>query len=342
MACHHERKTPSSNPKLCLSPFEKRLKIQRFIGIMGSEMESFLRKGYGKAEWDDPRFRESINQSVDLGHAASLSPESTANWKKAGIHLVQSSKNLHPLRVELQDIKRISLQGPFNKESDSEEGDAVRDNHHLHLYLLPKSLHSAHEAGQTPKYGNATGGFEDYYYFWKAPNNDDLLRRICGLFHWNSMMSCKNWNCNHLLCSTRAIILMRCGWMKSRKFPRLQEIQAPQPLNQRISKPGKKFLKHRRSSLLLQLNPEYYERVESGEITPDEELLKDLCALPVELPELIKEERRSSFKDFHLGQNQLKKEAFMMPIVNWNLWFVTSMKTGAISTVNNNAFCWIS
>ena len=42
----------------------------------------------------------------------------------------------------------------------------------------------------------------------------------------------------------------------------------------------------------------------------DEELLKKICALfQWNYQELIKEERRSSFKDFHLGQNQLKNRS---------------------------------
>ena len=97
----------------------------------------------------------------------------------------------------------------------------------------------------------------------------------------------------------------------SGSFPELPEIQAPQPLNQRIRQAREEVSQSIEGlALLLQLNPEYYEKLESGGITPDEELLKKICALfQWNYQELIKEERRSSFKDFHLGQNQLKNRS---------------------------------
>jgi Helix-turn-helix. len=66
----------------------------------------------------------------------------------------------------------------------------------------------------------------------------------------------------------------------SGSFPELPEIQAPQPLNQRIRQAREEVSQSIEGlALLLQLNPEYYEKLESGEITPDEELLKKICAL---------------------------------------------------------------
>jgi transcriptional regulator with XRE-family HTH domain len=63
-------------------------------------------------------------------------------------------------------------------------------------------------------------------------------------------------------------------------------------------------------ALLLQLNPEYYEQIESGKINPDEDLLKRISTLfQWNFQDLIKEERRSSFKNFHIPQNLLKSRS---------------------------------
>ena len=70
-------------------------------------------------------FRESINQSVEaLAMLLQLSPEEynqlEENWNPPDPVL---ERICTLFEWNYQDIKRISLQGPFNKESDSEEED---------------------------------------------------------------------------------------------------------------------------------------------------------------------------------------------------------------------------
>ena len=267
-------------------------------------------------------FRESINQSVEaLAMLLQLSPEEfnqlEENWNPPDPVL---ERICTLFECNYQDMKRISLQGPFNKESDSEEtGDAdTGQSSPASLPFAQRLAQARMEVGQTPE-GMAMllGVSEDYYLLLEENTqpDDDLLRRICGLFHWNyNEVLQKLRTRNHPLYSTTRPPLyfdeMRMDGV-SASLPKLPEIQAPQPLNQRIQQAREEVSQSTEGlALLLQLNPEYYEKMESGEITPDEELLKKICALfQWNYQELIKEERRSSLKDFHLGQNQLKKRS---------------------------------
>ena len=267
-------------------------------------------------------FRESINQSVEaLAMLLQLSPEEynqlEENWNPPDPVL---ERICTLFEWNYQDIKRISLQGPFNKESDSEEA-GVTDTGQSSPASLPfaqKLAQARMEAGQTPE-GMAMllGVSEDYYLLLEENTqpDEDLLRRICGLFHWNyNDILQKLRTRNQPLYSTTRPPLSFEEIRKDEQsgvFPGLPEIQAPQPLNQRIRQAREEVSQSIEGlALLLQLNPEYYEKMESGEITPDEELLKKICTLfQWNYQELIKEERRSSFKDFHLGQNQLKNRS---------------------------------
>ena len=72
-------------------------------------------------------FRESINQSVEaLAMLLQLSPEEynqlEENWNPPDPVL---ERICTLFEWNYQDIKRISLQGPFNKESDSEKEDLL-------------------------------------------------------------------------------------------------------------------------------------------------------------------------------------------------------------------------
>ena len=106
-------------------------------------------------------------------------------------------------------------------------------------------------------------------------------------------------------------------WEKSWKIKisgeisELPEIQPSQPLNERIRQAREEVSQSIEGlALLLQLNPEYYEQIESGKINPDEDLLKQISALfQWNFQDLIKEERRSSFQNFHLPQNLLKSRS---------------------------------
>ena len=100
-------------------------------------------------------FRESINQSVEaLAMLLQLSPEEynqlEENWNPPDPVL---ERICTLFEWNYQDIKRISLQGPFNKESDSEEeGDAdTGQSSPASLPFAQKLAQARMEAGQTPE-----------------------------------------------------------------------------------------------------------------------------------------------------------------------------------------------
>ena len=181
-------------------------------------------------------FRESINQSVEaLAMLLQLSPEEynqlEENWNPPDPVL---EKICTLFEWNYQDIKRISLQGPFNEDPDSEEaGDAdTGQSSPASLPFAQKLAQARMEAGQTPE-GMAMllGVSEDYYLLLEENTqpDDDLLRRICGLSIGITMKSCKNCELEitHFIVR-RALhyLLMRCGWMKSREvsqnFPKFK------------------------------------------------------------------------------------------------------------------------
>ena len=124
----------------------------------------------------------------------------------------------------------------------SEAGDAdTGKSSPASLPFAQRLAQARMEAGQTPE-GMAMllGVSEDYYLLLEENTqpDDDLLRRICGLFHWNyNEVLQKLRTHNHPLYSTTRPPLsfdeMRMDEV-SGSFPELPEIQAPQPLNQRI------------------------------------------------------------------------------------------------------------
>tara|TARA_Y100000022_G_scaffold33213_1_gene26525 strand:- start:200 stop:787 length:588 start_codon:yes stop_codon:yes gene_type:complete len=172
-------------------------------------------------------FRESINQSVEaLAMLLQLSPEEynqlEENWNPPDPVL---ERICTLFEWNYQDIKRISLQGPFNKESDSEEeGDA--DTGQSSPASLPFSQRLAQarmEAGKRPKAWRCCWGFQKITIsFWKKTPNQMMI--FCVVFVDFSigitMKSCKNCEpeiTHFIVQRARHYLLMRCGWMKSRE-----------------------------------------------------------------------------------------------------------------------------
>jgi len=176
-------------------------------------------------------FRESINQSVEaLAMLLQLPPEEynqlEENWNPPDPVL---ERICTLFEWNYQDIKRISLQGPFNEDSDSEEeGDAdTGQSSPASLPFAQKLAQARMEAGQTPE-GMAMllGVSEDYYYFWKKTPNQMMI--FCAVFVDFSigitMKSCKNCEpeiTHFIVRRARHYLLMRCGWMKSREVSQI-------------------------------------------------------------------------------------------------------------------------
>ncbi|MDP6330770.1 MAG: helix-turn-helix domain-containing protein [SAR324 cluster bacterium] len=267
-------------------------------------------------------FRESINQSVEaLAMLLQLSPEEyirlEGNWNPPDPVL---ERICTLFEWNYQEIKRIALQGPFTGNEDPNE-PVQEEPEQISSASLPfpqRLAQSRMDAGQTPE-GMAMllGVSEDYYLLLEENTqpDDDLLRRICGLFNWNyNEVLQKLRTRHHPLFSTSRPTFSYDEIRRdeiSGEIPELPEIQPSQPLNERIRQAREEVSQSIEGlALLLQLNPEYYEQIESGKINPDEDLLKRISALfQWNFQDLIKEERRSSFKNFHIPQNLLKSRS---------------------------------
>ena len=267
-------------------------------------------------------FRESINQSVEaLAMLLQLSPEEYTRLEESWNPPDPVLQRICTLfEWNYQEIKRIALQGPFTGNEDPNE--PVREEpEQIPSSSLPfpqRLAQSRMDAGQTPE-GMAMllGVSEDYYLLLEENTqpDDDLLRRICGLFNWNYNEVLQKLRTRHhpLFSTSRPPFSydeIRLD-ENSGEIPQLPEIPPSQPLNERIRLAREEVPQSIEGlALLLQLNPEYYEQIESGKINPDEDLLKRISVLfQWNFQDLIKEERRSSFKNFHIPQNLLKSRS---------------------------------
>ena len=267
-------------------------------------------------------FRESINQSVEaLAMLLQLSPDEYTRLEESWNPPDPVLERICTLfEWNYQEIKRIALQGPFTGNEDPNE-PVQEEPEQISSASLPfpqRLAQSRMDAGQTPE-GMAMllGVSEDYYLLLEENTqpDDDLLRRICGLFNWNyNEFLQKLRTRHHPLFSTSRPPFSYDEIRRdenSGEIPQLPEIPPSQPLNERIRQAREEVSQSIEGlALLLQLSPEYYEQIESGKINPDEDLLKRISALfQWNFQDLIKEERRSSFQNFHLPQNLLKSRS---------------------------------
>ena len=267
-------------------------------------------------------FRESINQSGEaLAMLLQISPEEYSqleeNWNPPD-HLLQKICTL--FEWNYQEIKRVALQGPFTGNETSEEPVSIetQQSPSVSLPFAERLKQSRMEASQTSE-GMAMllGVSEDYYLMLEESTqpDDELLRRICGLFHWNynEILQKLRTRYNPVFGTSRPPLsyeeIRQDGNIT--EISQLPEIQPSLTLHKRIREAREEVSQSIEGiALLLQLNPEYYEQIESGTIQPDEELLKRISALyQWNYQDLIKEERRSSFKDFHIPQNLLQNKS---------------------------------
>ena len=267
-------------------------------------------------------FRESINQSVEaLAMLLQISPEEYSqleeNWNPPD-PLLQKICTL--FEWNFQEMKRVALQGPFTGNENPEElaSEEPQQSSSASLHFAERLKQSRMEAAQTTE-GMAMllGVSEDYYLMLEESTqpDDELLRRICGLFHWNYNEILQKLRTRHnpVFSTSRPILsyeeIRQDGNIT--EISQLPDIQPSITLNKRIREAREEVSQSIEGiALLLQLNPEYYEQIESGTIQPDEELLKRISALyQWNYQDLIKEERRSSFKDFHIPQNLLQNRS---------------------------------
>ena len=156
----------------------------------------------------------------------SFHQKSTTNWKKTGTHPILSSKEFAPSSSGITKTsngfpyKDLSIRNQIQRKKVM----LIRGNHHLHLYLLPKSSHKrAWKRDKRRKAWRCYWGFQKItIYFWKKTPNQMMI--FCVVFVDFSigitMKSCKNCEpeiTHFIVRPARHYLLMRCGWMKSRE-----------------------------------------------------------------------------------------------------------------------------
>ena len=191
------------------------------------------------------------------------------------------------------DIKRLADKTPSvkSKKKDLENPESSLAEETSAKSGLPQFAKMAKaariKAGQN-SIGIATllGITPDYYEEFELGliPPDDLVRKLCSLYGWNyKQIQQKINSLSPVLYGTRQPPLpvkeMQARLPKM-ELPELQEISSAVPLHELIQQSRIEAKQNVKGiSLLLQISTEYYEQIESGEVFPEQELLKRICSL---------------------------------------------------------------
>ena len=267
-------------------------------------------------------FRENIGQSVDgLALLMKLESDEYAKLEEDWIPPDDILKRLCTLfEWNYHDIKRLADKIPsvkskkknlknhdssFEKETSSKSG----------VPQFAKMIQEARiNAGQN-SLGIATllGISPDYYEEFESGliPPDDLLRKLCSLYGWNNkQIQQKIKSLSPVLYGTRQPPLpvkeMQARLPKT-KLPKLQEIRTVVPLHELIQQSRMEAKQNVEGiSLLLQISNEYYEKIEAGEVFPEQELLKKICSLfGWNFHEILQREKSSQLTKLQPAVNSL-------------------------------------
>lgn len=257
-------------------------------------------------------FRESIHQSIDaVAMLMQMTPEQYSRLEEDWIPPDNILERLCALfEWNYQDVRRIALHGPrdsspgnYSPDADSsaqvEAGAASPESGSFH-----EQLRNAREQVEQSPEGMATLLGTSVEYYLALENSvipdDDLLRRICSLFSWNFKQVRQKLLTRHNPVFAPARPPLSAEEMRvespGMQQPEIPEGAEPKPLGQRLREAREEVEQTREGlALLLQVNPEFYARIESGDIVPDQDLLKRIAAVfRWNYHELLKQEQRSS------------------------------------------------
>jgi len=240
-------------------------------------------------------FREDVGQSIEgLALLMQMEPEEFARLEEDWIPPDEILQRLCSLfEWNYKDIKRLADNTPnskpkekkhVNKKQVSEEG--ASDG------IAPTPLagivrEARNNAGQDIK-GISTllGVSTDYYEEIEAGlvPPDNLLRKLCSLHGWNykQIQQKINTQSTHIL-GTRQPPLSASeiqARLPKVEIPEIPEASPGISLHEQIKQARVEADQNVEGmSLLLQINPEYYQQIESGSSVPDPELLKKITTL---------------------------------------------------------------
>ena len=240
-------------------------------------------------------FREDIGQSIEgLALLMQMEPDEFARLEEDWIPPDEILQRLCTLfEWNYKDIKRLADNTPNSKPKEKNcgnkqqvSGEVASDD------IAPTPLagmvrEARNNAGQDIK-GISTllGVSTDYYEEFEAGRvpPDNFLRKLCSLYGWNykQIQQKINTQSTHIL-GTRQPPLPASeiqARLPKVEIPDIPEASPAASLHEQIKQARVEADQNVEGmSLLLQINPEYYQQIESGDAVPDLELLKKISTL---------------------------------------------------------------
>ncbi|MBC8259299.1 MAG: helix-turn-helix transcriptional regulator [SAR324 cluster bacterium] len=245
-------------------------------------------------------FREDIGQSVEgLALLLQLEPPEYVRLEDDWIPPDDILQRLSALfEWNYQDIKRIADNTPSSKTKNRSPEEQELDLSKVVAAEtalidsaptpLAKMIVSARLEAKQDARGIATLLGVSADYFQEFENGlippDDLLRKLCSLFGWNYKQILQKLKTQSSVLLGAPQPLLPAKEIQARfpkqDLPELPEIESALSLNDQIQQARIEAGQNIEGiSLLLQVNPEFYEQIESGEVLPDKELLKRISSL---------------------------------------------------------------
>jgi transcriptional regulator with XRE-family HTH domain len=240
-------------------------------------------------------FREDISQSIEgLALLMKMDPEQYARMEKDWIPPDDILQRLCALfEWNYQEIKQLADNTPSARSSKT-----IPPNHQSssvdHNYAEPvptplaKIIKDAREAVKQDAMGIATlmGISVDYYLEFEKDviPPDELLRKLCSLFGWNYKQILQKINSQSSVLLVNRQPLLHAREMQAR-LPKQEALEIPDMpppvlLHEQILQARINVDQNISGiALLLQINPELYEEIESGAVNPDPDLLKRISSL---------------------------------------------------------------
>ena len=240
-------------------------------------------------------FREDIGQSIEgLALLMQMEPDEFAQLEEDWIPPTDILQRLCVLfEWNYQDIKRLADKTPSVKLGQNypeKPESSLTEETPAKISAPPfaRMIREARIKAKQDALGIATllGVSPDYYEELEADllPPDDLLRKLCSLFGWNyKQIQQKISRQSTVLYGTRQPPLTASeiqARLPKIELPEITDIPAPVSLHEQIQQARIRAEQNVEGiSLLLQVNPKYYEQIEAGDVIPDKDLLKRISSL---------------------------------------------------------------
>jgi len=240
-------------------------------------------------------FRENIGQSIEgLALLMQMDPEEYTELEKDWIPSDEILQRLCSLfEWNYKDIKRIADNSPTknHKKNDSvkQKHSPLEKNYDGKIVTpFAKMIREGRIEAKQDEKGIATliGVSVDYYLEIEdglLPPND-LIKKICSLYGWNYKQIQQKINAQSKVEFGNSRPLLDAREIQSilpkSEIPEIKEVPTQSALHELIQQARIEADQNVEGiSLLLQINPEFYEQIESGAVSPDPELLKRISSL---------------------------------------------------------------